>query len=207
MPDTVRPWAARPWWIAPACLTAVLLLDTWLAQTSYLLRGLVDEPAHLLTTSIAVLAVIAARGGRVAPAFAVAALAAGNLVDADHLPQVLGSDVLTRGTPRPYPHSLAAIALLLVVATAARGRTAVILRGVAFGVAVHLVRDLGTAPVALLWPVSSRGSSCSTGPTPARSWPSRRWPRSRPCTLVALARQPGLLGHPGQVDERAEWAG
>ena len=157
MPDTVRPCAARAWWIAPACLAGVLLLDTWLAQTSYLLRGLVDEPAHLLTTSIAMLAVIAARGGRVAPAFAVAALAAGNLVDADHLPQVLGSDVLTRGTPRPYPHSLAAIAVLLVVATAAPGRTAVVLRGVAFGVAVHLVRDLGTAPVVLLWPVSSRG--------------------------------------------------
>ena len=34
---------------------------------------------------------------------------------------------------------------------------ACVLRGAAFGVAVHLVRDVGTSPVALLWPGSSRG--------------------------------------------------
>jgi len=161
VPDTLRPWAGRAWWLAPVCLGTVLVLDAQRARApSYLVLGLLDEPAHLLTTSIAVLAVLAVatwRGGRAEPAFAVAALAAGNLIDADHLPQVLGTDVLTRGTARPYPHSLATVALLLAAAPAVGGRAAAALRGAAFGVAVHLVRDVGTSPVALLWPGSSRG--------------------------------------------------
>jgi hypothetical protein len=88
------------------------------------------------------------------------------LVDLDHLPLELGSAVLTAGTPRPYTHALWVLVLLTVAAAAARRRRQVsgsarartvagIAAGAAWGVAAHFLRDVGTAPIALWWPVSS----------------------------------------------------
>jgi hypothetical protein len=148
----------RAWWLAPVCLTGVLLLDTLLPHApSYALLGAGDEMAHLLTSAIAVLALLTTRRGRVRTAFVAGALIAGNLIDVDHVPMVLGDDFLTEGTPRPYAHSLTFVLVLLVLGQLVRGSVAAALRGAACGVFAHLIRDLGTAPVALFWPVTNRG--------------------------------------------------
>jgi inner membrane protein len=107
--------------------------------------GAVDEAAHL-ATGVLVL------GRR--PAAEV--LAASVLIDADHVPKEwFGADWLTRGTPRPYTHSLATVA-----AAFALGR-----RAAALALLAHLLRDMSdpTTGVALLWPVSRRGLSLRQG--------------------------------------------
>jgi inner membrane protein len=160
--------ACRAWWLAPLCFALVVLLDAALKYSQTMTTtGLLDEPAHFATTLICLLALagmlaLAGRGRWPLPLpFVLAALVMGNLIDLDHLPMALGNDALTAGTPRPYSHSLITVVLLAAGAGAARlGRRRLlgtVLAGAAFGVCCHLFRDLGTAPVALLWPVSSRG--------------------------------------------------
>jgi membrane-bound metal-dependent hydrolase YbcI (DUF457 family) len=162
----VAGWAERAWWVPFLCWGAVVLLDRLLYQApTYLRLGIIDEPAHFLTSVIVVLAglsVAAAGGLRIRPAAVIAALLAGNLIDADHLPMVLGSDVLTAGTPRPYTHSITTVLALVLVAglirptRRGRGGVAAFLLGTALGVAGHLFRDAGTSPVSVLWPVMTR---------------------------------------------------
>lgn len=148
------------WWMPPACWLLVIILDILLDRTpNYFWLGVVDEPAHLLTSLIVVLAVAALvtaiRPNAPSPTWALSALLAGNLIDADHVPQVLGYYGLTEHTPRPYTHSLSTVVLLLTVALFSHGRRRSVLAGVALGVAGHLFRDAGTAPVALLWPFTA----------------------------------------------------
>ena len=116
-----------------------------------------DEPAHLATAVV----FLATLRPPVERSFAWGALLGAVLIDLDHLPALLGSRVLTAGTPRPYSHSLLAIALVLLIAARlpARWRRAAL--GVAFGIAAHLIRDLatpvGSAPgVSIFWPFSPR---------------------------------------------------
>jgi membrane-bound metal-dependent hydrolase YbcI (DUF457 family) len=119
--------------------------------------GLVDEPAHLATTGLALLALAAIAGQRPAACFACAALAASVAIDLDHLPGYLGWDVLAGGAGRPYPHGLLTVAVLLGSGLAARGRYRLVLLGFAFGLIAHLLRDSATGPgVALLWPLEGR---------------------------------------------------
>jgi inner membrane protein len=148
--------------LPPVLLVAVALDDALLLPRapSYLVLGLLDEPAHLATSLILLVAVAAllARAGRaVRTGFAVGLVLAGNLIDADHLPMVLGSDMITAGTPRPYSHSVTLLMLVILAALVGRGRVRAVAAGVAVGVAGHLIRDLGTAPIALLWPLSPQG--------------------------------------------------
>jgi membrane-bound metal-dependent hydrolase YbcI (DUF457 family) len=93
--------------------------------------------------------------------FAVGALVGGVLIDLDHAPQYLGTEFLTRGTPRPYTHSLLMLAAVGFVAWRASGRLAVFMSGAALGLASHLIRDMAepgqNGGVALLWPVSDWG--------------------------------------------------
>jgi inner membrane protein len=139
-------------------VAGIFLLDLVLSwEVPYAALAAGDELAHLLTSTVAVLTLLALRGGRLTTPFVLGALVAGNVIDADHLPMAFGSDILTEGTPRPYSHSIALILLLLALAALARGGVASAVAGAAFGVAGHLVRDLATAPVALLWPASSQG--------------------------------------------------
>ena len=114
-----------------------------------LLLGALDEPAHLATAAIVLLA-LRPRSF----AFVVAALATSVAIDLDHLPQLLGSDYLTEDAPRPYPHSLAGAAALTLVALVLSRRRAVA-AGVGAGVLLHLFRDTATGSgVALAWPFS-----------------------------------------------------
>jgi hypothetical protein len=127
---------------------------------SYAVLGLLDEPAHLATSLILLLAITAVtvRAGRAVPTrFAIGLLLAGNLIDIDHVPAFLGSQVLTAGTPRPYTHSLTFLLLVVLTAALGRGRVRAAAAGVALGLSGHFLRDLGTAPIALFWPLSSQG--------------------------------------------------
>jgi membrane-bound metal-dependent hydrolase YbcI (DUF457 family) len=117
----------------------------------------VDEPAHLATGLLFLLALLAlVRSRRPTPAFLAAAVVASVAIDLDHLPGLLGWHGLTSGVPRPYTHSLVTPLALIAVGLIAGGRARPIAFGAAFGVGAHLFRDLFTGPgVALLWPLSS----------------------------------------------------
>jgi inner membrane protein len=169
----------RLWWLPPLCWVLITRLDIRLFKAqSYLLLGVIDEPAHFLTSVIVVLAaasVLSLCGRRLATAAVVGVLLAGNLIDADHLPQVMGSEILTVGTPRPYSHSLATVLLLLALAALVHlsrparktggwaSTLSAFLAGSALGVVGHLGRDLGTATVSVFWPLTNRAFGYSHG--------------------------------------------
>lgn len=141
--------------------TVVFLFADWgesKAGASFIPGGPLDETAHFLTMLI----VLWALGDRVWQRFGPAALVASVAIDVDHVPQYLGYDFWTRGTPRPYSHSLLTIAVVLVLAVLWRRRRDVLL-GVALGLVAHFWRDLSEAGsgVALLWPFSDHSFSLS----------------------------------------------
>lgn len=130
------------------------------------MRGLLDEPAHLATALVIFGALIRIRKTSPDQRFAWAMLACSVLIDLDHLPLQFGSEVLTKGTSRPYTHALwTVLALTLAWATARflrirfnRLRSAtleLILSGAAWGLAAHFARDIATAPMSFWWPVTS----------------------------------------------------
>jgi inner membrane protein len=122
-----------------------------LAGDSVFPGGLLDEIAHVLTTLI----VLWALGPWIWDRFALPALVASVAIDLDHVPGQLGDEFLTRGTSRPYTHSLLTIAVVLVAAALWRSRRDVML-AIALGLAIHFSRDMSEADagVALLWPFS-----------------------------------------------------
>jgi membrane-bound metal-dependent hydrolase YbcI (DUF457 family) len=119
--------------------------------------ALLDETAHLATAMLALDVLAGARSTR----FRRAALLGSVAIDLDHVPDlVLGWRWLMGDSPRPYPHSLPTLALLAVLARAARSEhQRDLLAGAAFGLSVHLLRDVtdGSDGVPLLWPISGRG--------------------------------------------------
>jgi beta-glucanase (GH16 family) len=121
--------------------------DGWLGE------GPVDELAHLLTGAL----VLAALRGVVDRRFAIGLLVASVLIDIDHVPGLLGRDWITRGTDRPYTHSLLMIAVIGLAAAVCRGRRSLLL-GALLGVGAHLARDLSESAsgVPLAWPLSLR---------------------------------------------------
>jgi inner membrane protein len=146
--------------LAVALVGAIFALDLlWSlleGSTGVLAYGLVDEPAHLATCVVALLAIVALTAARPPARFVAAALIASVAIDFDHLPGYLGSHAMTGSLPRPYTHSLLTVAVLLAlgIALKQRDRRQVAL-GVAFGISAHLLRDLATGPgVSLLWPFS-----------------------------------------------------
>ncbi|HEY6549851.1 MAG TPA: glycosyl hydrolase [Solirubrobacterales bacterium] len=140
--------------LAGAVLALDLLWSVVEGSTGHLAYGLVDEPAHLATCAVALLA-LAALGGQLPTRFVAAALLASVAIDIDHAPQYLGWDALTAEAPRPYTHSPFVVGALLLCAWLAPGRWRGLLLGVAFGLGAHLLRDLATGPgLAVAWPVS-----------------------------------------------------
>lgn len=127
-----------------------------MAGESVVPGGSLDESAHLLTT----LLVVWALGESVAKRVLGPALVASVAIDIDHVPQHLGTQFLTMGTPRPYTHSLLTILVVLAMAGRSRRRRQGLL-GVALGLGIHFGRDLGEpgSGVALLWPFSYRSFS------------------------------------------------
>lgn len=148
---------ADPVYPALALVGLVFALDLlWSViegSTGSLAYGLVDEPAHLATCLVALLAVVALSGWRPSPYFVAAALIASVAIDVDHIPGYLDWQILTGSLPRPYSHSLLSVALLVGFGAAFRGDARQVSLGLAFGVSAHLLRDLATGPgVSLLWP-------------------------------------------------------
>jgi len=146
--------------LAPLLVGSVLGFDLLWAlaegSTDTVAYGLLDEPAHLATCAIGILALAAIRGRAPSARFSAAALLASVAIDVDHIPGYLGSHVLTGSSPRPYSHSAALVLLLLLGAACSRRRERrQIWLGLGFGVAMHLFRDLATGPgIPLLWPIS-----------------------------------------------------
>ncbi|HLG73661.1 MAG TPA: metal-dependent hydrolase [Chloroflexota bacterium] len=120
---------------------------------STLALGLLDEPAHLFTA----LLLLAAFGIGYFKHYAIPVALASLLIDLDHLPGYLGSDILTRGTPRPYTHSLTTVVAVLLLAALLRSGARRTSLAVAFGLVGHLLRDLATYSVPLFWPVTNAG--------------------------------------------------
>jgi inner membrane protein len=132
----------------------VLACADWgsqLAGDSFFPGGPLDEIAHLMTT----LLVLWMLGPRVCQCFLVPALIASVAIDLDHVPGRLGIDWLTKGTPRPYTHSLLTVAIVLAVGLVWPRRRRLLI-GVAIGLVIHFLRDVGEpgSGVALLWPLS-----------------------------------------------------
>jgi inner membrane protein len=136
-------------------LAAVCLLDAvhFARHWPVPVVGLLDEPAHVLTTWLCLTAVayrLRPTWSRVLPW----ALVASVVIDLDHLPVYLWSAPIALPGSRPVTHSLAAVAVLLAVAAATRRRVRTAALGLAVGVTLHLVRDVATGPgIPLLWPV------------------------------------------------------
>lgn len=133
----------------------VLLLDGVAAVRSWgvpVVGGL-DEPAHLLTAAV----LLTAAGGRrvwTRTTFVLSALVGAVAIDLDHIPLYLGVPGVAVHGGRPFTHSLATAAVLAAAGLAVPRRRRLLL-GLATGVLLHLVRDLGTGPgVPLLWPLS-----------------------------------------------------
>ena len=131
--------------LAVACIAALDLVASagpWPIPVTALL----DEPAHLATAWVYLLAVGATR---IAPWALLGAVA----IDVDHVPLYLWGTLTAEPGGRPVTHSLATVLTLALVALAVRRwRTAA--TGLASGVLLHLARDVGTGPgIPALWPV------------------------------------------------------
>jgi inner membrane protein len=117
--------------------------------------GAVDEPAHLATALLVLLAV----GGPLLPlrhrVFFFSAAAGAVLIDLDHVPLYAGVPGIADPGGRPYSHSLVTPLVLGVLAWAIpRWRT--VLRGLAVGTLLHFVRDIATGPgLPIWWPFST----------------------------------------------------
>jgi inner membrane protein len=148
----IRHWLRSPW-LPLAALAVVVCLDAVAQARDWPLPllGLLDEPAHLATAWILLAAVLPLRRSGLVPW----ALAGAVLIDLDHVPLYLWGVLADANGGRPVTHCLATAALLAVAGLVlTRLRTPLL--GLALGVVLHLVRDLGTGPgVPLLEPFSS----------------------------------------------------
>jgi inner membrane protein len=141
-------------------LGVIFVLDAiWsatLAGSGALLNGIMDEPAHLATCGICLIALSAVTSRPLTTTFVVAALVGSTAIDLDHIPGFLGSHALSQGTSRPYGHTLLLLLVLVLLAVVCRGRTwRQTFLGLAFGVSTHLLRDTATGNgVPLLWPLT-----------------------------------------------------
>ena len=167
-PDAVPPPGSRrrthlrrralsdPGWLLPwVAVTAVVVLDTLATSRPWplLIAGLADEPAHLLTAWL----ILVALPERVAPRSVWPwVLVASVAIDADHVPQYTWDPGFAVDGGRPPTHGLVTVLLLLAFGAARPCRTWAL--GLAGGVALHLLRDVATGPgIPLLWPVVHAG--------------------------------------------------
>lgn len=144
-----RRWPAYLAWLATGLAFAV---DSFFkrADPPLALAALMDETAHASSA----LLLLGTLRRRCAPAVSACTVLGAVLIDTDHLPMQLGSAVLTRGTNRPYTHSLLAISGVVLIAALLPGIWRGLALSAAFGVATHLVRDMATGGVPLYWPLT-----------------------------------------------------
>jgi inner membrane protein len=142
------------------CLAAIaaadLLIRLWEPPVG--VQALLDEPAHaatgllalgMLALAVDLPVVLAVLGGSV-------------LIDLDHVPALLGSDLLQHGTPRPYTHSLLSVVVVAGAISVVPGHARKLLIVGVLALGLHFFRDMaepGGPGVALLWPFSNRAYS------------------------------------------------
>jgi inner membrane protein len=151
---------ARPW-RRFACglvlLVLILVIDRWLLGEAHTLlaTGIADETAHLSTMVILLLAFPMLRN----TGFIAGCLAGSVMIDLDHIPLYLGSNVLTEATNRPFTHGFLTMGIVLAIAMVAGQPWRSIGLGLVAGLAAHFLRDMGTstAGVPLLWPITDTG--------------------------------------------------
>ncbi|MDX6245151.1 MAG: inner membrane protein [Frankiales bacterium] len=163
--------AAVPWFLV-ALVRGLDSADQ--SRMSTLEVGLRDEPAHLATSLLVLLAVAGPSRMRRHPAATATMCASSVLIDVDHLPLYVDFPVdVSVDEGRPFTHSLSTVAALAGLAGALRWRRAG-LASASAGVGLHFVRDIATGPgLPLWWPWELRN----------RSLPYRVYSR----TLMALA--------------------
>lgn len=169
LPDSLgarRPssWSANRLRLALGLIFVIFVIDRFLAHYSpplvispaLTIAALLDESAHLATA----LVLLTAWRPHPARPFVWGTVLGAVAIDVDHLPLLFGSDVLSAGTGRPYSHSLLTIIVTLVVARWLPEQQRPLARGLAFGFAAHLIRDMAIpfgVGVPLFWPASARG--------------------------------------------------
>ncbi len=142
--------------VVPALLLLlVVAVDALRAQVPYslLVDALTDELAHLATAALVLTALTDLRWQVAQRRFAAAVLVASVVIDVDHLLLYAHVPHVDAGG-RPFSHSLATVVVLTAVGLAVPKWRPLVL-GASTGVALHLLRDLGTGPgVPLWWPLT-----------------------------------------------------
>ena len=125
---------------------------------SVLETGLLDEPAHLATGALGLLALFCFID--VPRRFYVAGMIASVAIDLDHIPLYLG--LLGNEGQRPVTHSLATVVVVAGTAVVWRRHRAV-LAGVVAGLLIHFARDIAEGPpgVRMLWPLQDTAWTAS----------------------------------------------
>jgi inner membrane protein len=121
-------------------------------QMGVLELGAHDEPAHLATSALVLLALFGPTRLLQHRASTATAMASSVLIDLDHLPLYVEGfpvDVAVDGG-RPFTHSLSTVAGLGALAAGVRWRRTV-LAAASGGVVLHFVRDIATGEGLPLW--------------------------------------------------------
>ena len=150
-------------WAIPVLLAGLALAFGFDAAdrrvpSSVLATGALDEPAHLATGALGLLALSCFID---APRrFYVAGLIASVAIDLNHIPIYLGV-----GNPyqRPVTHSLATVVVVVVAAAVSRRHRAV-LAGAAAGLLIHFARDIAEGSPGVrrcCWPLSNTAWTAS----------------------------------------------
>ncbi|MBV9282926.1 MAG: metal-dependent hydrolase, partial [Chloroflexi bacterium] len=120
-----------------------------LAALPVAVRGLLDEMAHVATAIV-----LWPRSSEAPPPAGLGAgLAGAVLLDLDHLPRVMGARTWHHRPGRPATHSALAILALAWLLRLVWPAGWEMRRSVALGMALHLIRDMATGGVPLLWPL------------------------------------------------------
>src|SRR5690348_3589722 len=156
-----RDWLG--WWALPVLLAGVALAFDAADRRvpfSVLATGLLDEPAHLATGALGLLALACFID---APCrFYVAGLIASVAIDLDHVPEYLG--LIGQQPGRPPTHSLITVVAVVVAAAVTRRHRAVLV-GAGTGLLSHFARDIAEGPpgVRMLVPLSDTSWTASFG--------------------------------------------
>jgi membrane-bound metal-dependent hydrolase YbcI (DUF457 family) len=140
-------------WVDPVLLVAIALgFDFAYRRIPFteLGSGILDEIAHLATGALGLL--VLQRLIDAPKGFYVSALISSVALDLDHVPYYLG--LLSYQPQRPATHSLATVFIFICAAGTSRRYRAVFAGG-AFGILLHLARDMAESSqgVMVFWPL------------------------------------------------------
>ena len=138
-------------WLPPLAVGLILLVDRriWTDDIPLPIKAAADESAHIATT-LCLLSPIRPKRPR---DFFAGAMVGSVALDVDHVPLYVRYE---KPYARPGSHSLVTVAVVAGLTARSTGRRRAFLRGVSFGLASHLFRDLWTGGAPLFWPLSGR---------------------------------------------------